>query len=113
MPAAPSTLGWHAENAGGVAIEVRDEGIGIDAEELPQVFDRFMRGSRARAHRADGTGIGLSIARAIVEAHGGSMSIGPVHPRGTLVGIHLPAACVAGVHASPAPASAARAEDGR
>lgn len=106
-------LGWRTENEGGVGIEVRDEGIGIDVDELPQVFDRFMRGSRARAHRADGTGIGLSIARAIVEAHGGSMSIGPMQPRGTLVGIHLPAACVAGLHAPAAPACAAPAEDSR
>lgn len=74
----------------GVEIVVRDEGIGIDADELPSVFERFVRGRRARAHRADGTGIGLSIAQAIVLAHQGSISVESVPQQGTVVRIMLP-----------------------
>jgi len=71
-------------------IVVRDEGIGIDADELPVVFERFVRGRRARAHRADGTGIGLSIAQAIVVAHHGHIHIESVPQVGTVVRIELP-----------------------
>ena len=70
-------------------IEIQDEGIGIDADELPLVFERFLRGRRARAHRADGTGIGLSIAQTIVHAHGGHIAIESGTQQGTRVRIEL------------------------
>lgn len=76
--------------AAGVEVVVRDEGIGIDADELPRVFERFVRGRRARAHRADGTGIGLSIAQAIVQAHQGDIRVDSVPQQGTVVCIALP-----------------------
>lgn len=79
-----------ASGAGEVAVVVRDEGIGIDADDLPRVFERFVRGRRARAHRADGTGIGLSIAQAIVQAHQGRVNIASVPQQGTVVRIVLP-----------------------
>jgi len=75
---------------GEVQVVVRDQGIGIDADELPQVFERFVRGTRARQHRADGTGIGLSIAQAVVQAHHGSIRIESVPGHGTVVRIVLP-----------------------
>ncbi|MDQ0586343.1 sensor histidine kinase [Variovorax paradoxus] len=75
---------------GRVQVAVADEGIGIDADELPQVFDRFVRGRRARLHRADGTGIGLSIAQAIVQAHQGCIGIESIPQQGTTVRIELP-----------------------
>ncbi|MCA3183931.1 MAG: HAMP domain-containing histidine kinase, partial [Cupriavidus sp.] len=75
---------------GGVRVEVEDHGIGIDADELALVFERFVRGRRARAHRADGTGIGLSIAQAIVQAHHGSITLTQVDPQGTRACIELP-----------------------
>ncbi|PLP98236.1 sensor histidine kinase [Cupriavidus pauculus] len=74
----------------GVRIEVEDHGIGIDADELAQVFERFVRGRRARAHRADGTGIGLSIAQAIVQAHHGNITLTQVDPHGTRACIEIP-----------------------
>ncbi|MDM0038460.1 ATP-binding protein [Variovorax sp. J22G21] len=73
-----------------VQVRVADEGIGIDADELPTVFERFVRGRRARVHRADGTGIGLSIAQAIVHAHHGHIDIESVPMQGTTVRIELP-----------------------
>ena len=71
-------------------IEIADDGIGIDADELPQVFERFVRGRRARAHRADGTGIGLSIAQSIVHAHRGRIAVESETGQGTRVLIELP-----------------------
>lgn len=82
-------VGWR-DSGERMEIVVRDEGIGIDADELPAVFERFVRGRRARAHRADGTGIGLSIAQAIVVAHHGSIRIESVPQVGTVVSIELP-----------------------
>lgn len=73
-----------------VQVVVADEGIGIDADELPKVFERFIRGRRARVHRADGTGIGLSIAQAIVQAHNGRIAIDSIPLQGTTVRIELP-----------------------
>jgi signal transduction histidine kinase len=54
-----------------VAISVEDTGEGVDAAELPRVFDRFYRGSKARTRDAAGSGLGLTIAKGIVELHGG------------------------------------------
>ena len=73
-----------------VRIQISDQGIGIDADELPQVFERFVRGRRAREHRADGTGIGLSIARAIIHAHHGEIALQSTPGQGTCVTIDLP-----------------------
>jgi histidine kinase len=52
-------------------IEIRDEGIGIPAEHLPHVFTRFYRVDRSRSRAGGGSGIGLTIAKHLVEAHGG------------------------------------------
>jgi signal transduction histidine kinase len=82
-------IGWR-EVDGCAEIAVRDKGIGIDADELPTVFQRFTRGQRARAHRVDGTGIGLSIAQAIVAAHEGRIDIDSEPFVGTTVRIRLP-----------------------
>lgn len=54
-----------------VAIAVRDTGIGIPAEHLPHLFERFYRGDPSRSRAHGGSGIGLTIARGLVEAHGG------------------------------------------
>lgn len=82
-------LGWR-ERGEQVDIVVQDEGIGIDPHEMPTVFQRFHRGRRARDHRVEGTGIGLSIAQAIVDAHHGRIGIESVPLAGTTVSISLP-----------------------
>lgn len=58
-----------------VEVRVVDEGIGIAPEELSQVFERHFRGDQARRHRASGSGLGLPIARALAQAHGGSLEL--------------------------------------
>lgn len=73
-------------------IEVRDFGPGLSQEALERVFDRFYRGdaSRTRAEGKGGSGLGLTIARAIVEAHGGQLAAAN-HPQGGAVfTIYLP-----------------------
>jgi Signal transduction histidine kinase len=73
---------------GEIRIEVRDSGIGIEAAELPRIFDRFYRVERSRS--ADGFGLGLAIARAIVERHRGSIEAESELGVGTIVRILLP-----------------------
>lgn len=75
-----------------VEYAVADSGAGIAAEHLPHVFDRFYRADTARDRGHGGSGIGLSIARALVEAHGGRItadSAGPGH--GSTFTVRLPA----------------------
>jgi PAS domain S-box-containing protein len=58
-----------------VMIEVRDEGIGIPAKDLPHVFERFYRSDEARLTRVGGTGLGLAIVKEVVELHGGRVGV--------------------------------------
>ncbi|WP_438020635.1 CheR family methyltransferase [Sorangium sp. So ce315] len=62
------------EQGGQVVIEVRDEGIGIEPEVLPRIFDAFEQGDAATARHFGGLGLGLAISRAIVQLHGGSIT---------------------------------------
>lgn len=58
---------------GGAKLTFTDHGIGIKATELPHVFDRFYRGTNAAKHSTNGHGLGLSLAKQIVQAHGGTI----------------------------------------
>lgn len=59
----------------GVLIEVSDTGEGIPAEDIPHIFERFYRGERSRNRATGGAGLGLAIARGIVEAHHGTIDV--------------------------------------
>jgi two-component system sensor histidine kinase BaeS len=73
---------------GGMALlEVRDDGPGIPEAEIPRVFDRYYRGSGARAN---GSGIGLSVVAALVEAHGGKVEAGNAIGGGAVLTVTLP-----------------------
>lgn len=76
----------------GIVLSVTDTGAGIPAEHLPRIFERFYRVDAARSRSDGGSGIGLAIVRALVEAHGGrvvALSEGP--GRGTRIEMTLPA----------------------
>ncbi len=73
-----------------VELSVVDEGTGIPPEELGHVFDRFWRGEKSRARSTGGAGLGLSIARQLVEAQGGKISARNRTPKGFEVSITLP-----------------------
>jgi signal transduction histidine kinase len=77
------------DDSGNAILCVRDEGVGIPLEDLPHVFERFYRGRNA-VEQAVGTGLGLAVARQIVEQHGGSVSIESRPGSGTLVTLRLP-----------------------
>lgn len=84
------TIGRQGDRA---LLSVRDTGIGIAAEDREQVFRRFYRADPARARHTGGAGLGLTIARALIDAHGGSITIESVEGRGATVTCFLPATC--------------------
>ncbi len=78
-----------------VSIQVIDEGDGMAAAFVPRAFDRFVREDAARSRAIEGSGLGLSIARAICESHAGTIELKPsATPKGTLVVVRLPIASV-------------------
>jgi signal transduction histidine kinase len=79
------------EAEGGASITVTDTGIGIEAAELPRIFDRFFRGSRASEARGSGSGLGLAIVRGIVEMHGGTVTVESRPGAGATFRVLLPA----------------------
>jgi signal transduction histidine kinase len=75
---------------GQALLEVSDTGIGIAAEHLPHLGERFYRVDKARSREAGGTGLGLSIAQGIADAHGGTLTLTSIPEQGTTVIITLP-----------------------
>ena len=74
-----------------VEIAVSDTGAGIAAHDLPHIFDRFYRGEPARTRLAGGAGLGLAIARGLVEAHGGRIEVTSAEGVGTTFTLRIPA----------------------
>jgi signal transduction histidine kinase len=82
-----------------VQIAVRDQGMGIPADELGQVFDPFFRGREAVSRQIRGTGLGLSLVSRVMKAHGGSVQVDSTPGQGTCFTLRLPAAPAAGLPA--------------
>jgi signal transduction histidine kinase len=75
---------------GGVVMHVRDTGAGIPAEQLPHIFEKFYQASNQPATSQEGAGLGLAIAREIVRAHGGDISVESTVGVGTTFTIVMP-----------------------
>lgn len=71
-------------------IKVMDEGIGISESDAQKIFERFYRVDKARSRAAGGFGLGLNIARIIVVRHGGTVSVKPRSPQGSIFTVRLP-----------------------
>jgi signal transduction histidine kinase len=80
---------------GSVEVRVADTGVGIPPEHLPRLFERFYRADPARSREDGGTGIGLAIARSVVEAHGGHIRAESELGGGSVFTFDLPVAAVA------------------
>ena len=88
-PGGTVTLGLH--NHGSVAeLTVTDTGVGIPAEHLPHIFERFYRVDRARSHQHGSTGLGLAIVKQAAEAHGGQVRVRSEPGVGTTFTVALP-----------------------
>jgi signal transduction histidine kinase len=75
---------------GRAVLEVADTGLGISADDLPHVFERFYRADKARSRQMGGTGLGLSIVRSICVAHGGQVTVSSTETRGSVFRVELP-----------------------
>ena len=82
----------------GVALEVTDTGIGIPADELPRLFERFHRVEGARGRTQEGTGIGLALVQELVRLHGGDLTADSEPGKGTTFTVRLP---TGGAHLPP------------
>lgn len=92
-------VGLRAAPAGGgrwLEIRVEDRGPGIPPSDLPHIFEPFYRGRNAADAQARGTGLGLSLARSIVEAHRGTITVESRTGQGTTFTVRLPAAPAGG-----------------
>lgn len=74
----------------GVCITVEDRGLGIDATDIPHIFEPFYRGREALASQIEGSGVGLSVVKQIVEAHGGKISVKSTPGTGTTFTLEFP-----------------------
>ena len=84
--------GADPEQAGYARVEIEDTGVGIPAENLPHIFDRFYRVRNAQTNLIQGLGLGLSFVAWIVAAHGGEIHVESTPGQGTRFDIRLPAA---------------------
>ncbi|WP_028784551.1 sensor histidine kinase [Thalassobacillus devorans] len=78
------------ETEDNVYITVADNGIGIEPEDLPYIFDRFYRAEKSRARKTGGAGIGLAIVKALVQAHHGQINVQSTAGKGTKIIVQLP-----------------------
>jgi two-component system OmpR family sensor kinase len=88
---APAPVRLAARAVDGAALlEVRDQGMGIAAEDLPRLFTPFFRTDRSRARQSGGFGLGLALARRIARAHGGDVEVESEIDKGTVFRVRVP-----------------------
>ena len=81
-----------AASNGSAVLEIADDGVGIPADALPHLFERFYRVDKARSRQMGGTGLGLSIVKSICAAHGGQVKVESVEGKGSQFRVELPLA---------------------
>jgi signal transduction histidine kinase len=81
---------WRQNGSYEVQVKVADSGMGIPAADLPHIFEPFRRGNHAATGHIHGNGLGLSLVKHIVEAHGGKVAVASTEGRGSVFTIHLP-----------------------
>jgi signal transduction histidine kinase len=81
---------WVRRTAQGVEVTVSDTGEGIRAQDIPHIFERFYRGEKSRSRATGGAGLGLAIARGIVQAHGGDIKVESEPGKGTQFTFSIP-----------------------
>ena len=102
-----------SRSADSVVLSVSDTGIGIPAREQDAVFGRFFRGAEATQEVIPGTGLGLAIVQAIVEHHGGTLTLSSAPGQGTTVRVRLPSLAAAEARAEPPAQGTATSADTR
>jgi signal transduction histidine kinase len=78
-----------------ILLEVQDTGLGIEAEDLDHIFERFYRGRNVRQSKIHGSGLGLAIVQEIVDLHNGSIEVQSTVGVGSVFKVHLPVRKVA------------------
>jgi signal transduction histidine kinase len=89
---APGKNGGHVDNGNEVKIIIEDGGVGIRATDIPHIFEPFYRGHEAVAAQIEGSGVGLSLVKQIIEAHGGKIRVKSTPGTGSTFTIKLPVA---------------------
>jgi len=81
---------WVEESENEIALKVKDSGIGIPREHLPNIFERFYRVDKARSRHEGGSGLGLAICKWVAEMHKGGIDVSSTVGKGTLFTVRLP-----------------------
>ncbi|KAA0688532.1 PAS domain-containing sensor histidine kinase [Azospirillum brasilense] len=95
-PGEPAAIRVRRGGDGGLELSVTDTGIGIAAEDLPKAMTPFVQVDQSMARRYEGMGLGLSISKRLVEAHGGTLRIDSAPGKGTAVTVALPPSRIKG-----------------
>jgi two-component system phosphate regulon sensor histidine kinase PhoR len=98
------TLAWRADRDGSGLFSVTDTGIGIAAEHIPRLTERFYRVDRSRSRATGGTGLGLAIVKHVLLRHQAELAISSERGRGSTFSVRLPATRVERIAAAPAEA---------
>jgi len=85
---------WHAKEDGSAQFSVRDEGVGIAAEHIPRLTERFYRVDRSRSRETGGTGLGLAIVKHVAQRHGADLSIVSTQGEGSTFTVWFPSSRV-------------------